>query len=276
MGWFKVDDQLAFHAKVMMAGNSAMGLWVRAGSWSSAQLTNGFIPAHMANAMAADGKTMVSHDLPSFAIDLPSELIASGLWQKVEGGFQFHDWTEFQPDAKEEKSKREDVRKARSAAGKRGAEARWNPAGSDSKQHGKSNGKPMANAFTDDGKPMAPTRPDPTPIEEAKASSPATRPDVQEVIDCLSAALKGNDVKFTVGKSWHTDARRLIDTDKYTVEQIRYVIRFATTDEFWKSNVLSMSKLRAKFEQLKLKAIAQSKESRPAPAQVASQHGWAN
>ena len=52
MSWFKVDDQLAFNAKIVAAGNEAMGLWVRAGSWSAAQLTNGFIPEHMAIAMA--------------------------------------------------------------------------------------------------------------------------------------------------------------------------------------------------------------------------------
>ena len=62
MSWFKVDDQLAFNAKVVAAGNEAMGLWVRAGSWSAAQLTDGFIPEHMANAMAnGDGKRMRCH-----------------------------------------------------------------------------------------------------------------------------------------------------------------------------------------------------------------------
>lgn len=31
MPWFKVDDTLALHGKVVAAGNPAMGLWVRAG-----------------------------------------------------------------------------------------------------------------------------------------------------------------------------------------------------------------------------------------------------
>jgi len=43
MPWFKVDDTLAFHAKVVAAGNAAMGLWVRAGAHSMQQLTDGFI-----------------------------------------------------------------------------------------------------------------------------------------------------------------------------------------------------------------------------------------
>ena len=31
--WFKADDDLAFHRKTLRAGNAAMGLWIRAGTW---------------------------------------------------------------------------------------------------------------------------------------------------------------------------------------------------------------------------------------------------
>lgn len=120
MGWFKVDDQLAFHQKTVTAGNAAMGLWVRAGSWSCAQLTGGFIANAMANAMANE-------------CDIDA-LVQSGLWDEVDGGYQFHDWSEFQPSAEIEKEKR----KARSLAGKKGAEARWGK---------KDDGEPMANAM---------------------------------------------------------------------------------------------------------------------------------
>jgi hypothetical protein len=40
------------------------------------------------------------------------------------------------------------------------------------------------------------------------------------------------------------------------VEQINFVARYATSDEFWRSNILSLPKLREKFEQLKIKAQA--------------------
>lgn len=159
MAWFKVDDQLAFHSKTMLAGNEAMGLWVRAGSWSSAHFTDGFIPEHMALAMAPP---MANSDLPSGAIDLPSRLVEAGFWHKVEGGYQFHDWEDFQPDGKAEKQRQEDTRKARSEAGKKGAEARWGKKNNDSKDMA----EPMANTMAKDGKangkPMAPSRPVPT------------------------------------------------------------------------------------------------------------------
>lgn len=152
MPWFKVDDQLAFNSKVMLAGNAAMGLWVRAGSWSSAQLTDGFIPEHMANAMASAMANGCEADA----------LVDAGLWLTVEGGYQFHDWSDFQPDADQERKKR----KARSDAGKAGAAARWGKQ-TDSKPHG----KPIANAMANECDRNAPSRPVPSYKEEANASS---------------------------------------------------------------------------------------------------------
>lgn len=169
MGWFKVDDQLAFHSKVMMAGNSAMGLWVRAGSWSAAQLTGGFLPTHMANAMANMANGMAN------GCDTDA-LVMAGLWQEVEGGYQFHDWDLFQPDAEAEKAKREELAKARSDAGKAGAKARWANK-DDGKPHGKRNGKteeshgkPMANEWQTDA--PDPTRPDPLATNVAREGTP--------------------------------------------------------------------------------------------------------
>ena len=155
MSWFKVDDQLAFNAKIVAAGNEAMGLWVRAGSWSAAQLTNGFIPEHMAIAMANGMANAMANGMakPCGA----DALVMAGLWDEVDGGYQFHDWAEFQPSAEAEKEKR----KARSLAGQKGAAARWNgktDGKRHSKPHGKSHGKPMANECDLD----APTRPDPS------------------------------------------------------------------------------------------------------------------
>lgn len=80
MVWFKVDDGLAFHHKVISAGNSAMGLWVRAGSWSAQQLTNGYIPDHMVPVLGTAAQAR--------------RLVRAGLWTEADGGYQFHDWTE--------------------------------------------------------------------------------------------------------------------------------------------------------------------------------------
>ncbi|MGI5222201.1 hypothetical protein [Nocardia sp. CA-290969] len=110
MPWFKVDDDLAFHGKVVAAGNAAMGLWVRAGAWSAQTLTDGFIPKHM---VAALGNTAQA-----------KKLVAVGLWYPVVEtggqlrGYQFHQWADRQPTRAEVDEKRaaarERMKRARS------------------------------------------------------------------------------------------------------------------------------------------------------------------
>lgn len=149
MSWFKVDDRLAFNTKVVAAGNAAMGLWVRAGSWCASQGKGGFVPLIMANAMRmpcdseCDGQCDYGCDIDA--------LLQVGLWHDVPGGFAFHDWTDYQPSAEEEAAKRQ----KRSDAGKRGAEARWGDGNSHANANGNANGKTMARRNAPD-----PTRPD--------------------------------------------------------------------------------------------------------------------
>jgi hypothetical protein len=83
MPWFRVDDNLAFHHKVVAAGNPAIGLWARAGSLCAQQLTDGFVPDHMVSALGTVAQA--------------KRLVESGLWRRVEGGYRFHDWGERQP-----------------------------------------------------------------------------------------------------------------------------------------------------------------------------------
>lgn len=85
--WFRVDDNLAFHAKTVAAGLAAMGLWLRAGSWSAGMLTDGFVPDHMVPALS-DGTP-----------ELAERLVAAGFWRRVRNGYQFHEWMERNPAA---------------------------------------------------------------------------------------------------------------------------------------------------------------------------------
>lgn len=99
--WFKVDDQLAFHRKTIAAGNAAMGLWVRAGSWlRQPGNTRKGSPGVLT---LAEARTMGS------AAEV-NRLIAAGLWHKtsIDGAkaVRFHDWQEFQPDADDLEDKR--------------------------------------------------------------------------------------------------------------------------------------------------------------------------
>jgi hypothetical protein len=86
MSWFKLDDQGAFHSKVILAGNEAYGAWVRAGQWSSAHKTDGSIPEHVAHLIAP--------------ADVWVTLRVAGLLDPTEPGrYLIHDFLEYNPPA---------------------------------------------------------------------------------------------------------------------------------------------------------------------------------
>lgn len=153
--WFKVDDSFYSNPKTAMLSDGATALWLRSGSWSAQQLTGGFVPARM---------------VPMFrgSDDSVRELCDAGLWayDEQKDGYQFHDWSDYQPDGEEVDA----LRKKRSEAGKRGANRRWGKPenGKNGKTDGKCHGKPMANAWQDDGKSMANVCPVPVPVPEKK------------------------------------------------------------------------------------------------------------
>lgn len=92
MAWFKVDDNFAFHPKVLNAGNAAAGLWVRAGTWSMQTLSDGFIPSSIALRLGTKREA--------------ARLVQAGLWDECEGGYVFHQWSERQPTSAQVKADR--------------------------------------------------------------------------------------------------------------------------------------------------------------------------
>lgn len=102
MTWFKIDDKSAFHAKVMAAGNEAWGAVCRAGAWSSAHGTDGFIPDQIANTIAKKNVWKRAETC--------GEVGKHGLVDRVDGGWQIHDFLEWNPSAKEVEEKRASIR----------------------------------------------------------------------------------------------------------------------------------------------------------------------
>lgn len=92
MVWFRVDDNLSMHVKAVTAGNSALGLWVRAGSWCARHLTDGHVPTAIATSLGTKREI--------------AALIRAGLWVETEGGYEFHEWGAWQPSEAEVRSKR--------------------------------------------------------------------------------------------------------------------------------------------------------------------------
>lgn len=62
--------------------------------------------------------------------------------------------------------------------------------------------------------------------------------------------------------NWADDMRKLMELDKKTEEQIRYLVTWTQNDNFEMANVLSPSKLRKRFDQLVLKVKAQKGQSK--------------
>jgi hypothetical protein len=113
MVWFLVDDNLTFHGKTVEAGNAAMGLWVRAGSWSAATLSDGFIPVDVARRLARkrDADRLVSGGLWAEVRQDSGGLSAD--FRRTSGGptrqligYQFHEWEQTQQSKSEVEQRR--------------------------------------------------------------------------------------------------------------------------------------------------------------------------
>jgi len=59
-------------------------------------------------------------------------------------------------------------------------------------------------------------------------------------------------IPSNLGK-WHKEMDRLMKIDNECQETIEAVVKWSQKDAFWKSNILSVPKLREKFQQLKLR-----------------------
>lgn len=185
MTWFRVDDTLAFHRKVIDAGNAAMGLWVRAGSWSSQHLTDGCIPLRTVKLLGT--------------VSQARRLVTAGLWMETDDGFQFHDWSIQNPTAATVR----DRQKTAAARQEAWRSRKKFPSSTSKNKDGTStilekiDGLFPEEARSEDGvthnegdrRNAAPTRPD--PIERAKALSGG----------CGGLTIQGNPCKNPAGGS---------------------------------------------------------------------------
>lgn len=104
---------------------------------------------------------------------------------------------------------------------------------------------------------------DPSPPKAAKASAKKrlpkvqpTRLDVERVCKHLAERIEAEGVfkRPTINQEWRDEARRLIDLDKRTEQQIITCIDWATRNRFWRKNIRSMATLREKYGRLQADA----------------------
>jgi hypothetical protein len=98
MAWFKADDRIMEHEKFIAArangGHAAIGVWFHAGTWCNSQLTDGFVPRSWTVLNRCETEAQV--------------LVEAGLWVEdaSRDGFQFHDFSDYQPLKADVESKR--------------------------------------------------------------------------------------------------------------------------------------------------------------------------
>lgn len=92
MPWFRIDDKAHSHPKLIKAGNAALGLWLRCGSYAAQHLTDGVVPGVVAELYGTKPQA--------------AKLVKAGLWHEhghgcpagcpdpAPGDYVFHDFLE--------------------------------------------------------------------------------------------------------------------------------------------------------------------------------------
>jgi hypothetical protein len=121
-----------------------------------------------------------------------------------------------------------------------------------------------------------PTQPDPTqPKNTTSDLRPAVSDETTQLAREFAEAVRANGHPIPKrdtlnANTWLSEMDRLLrigppgwDGDPPTVDEVRTVIRWATTDEFERANIQSIPKLRKRYSQLRLKALNTSARASP-------------
>lgn len=86
------------------------------------------------------------------------------------------------------------------------------------------------------------------PVRTKNATVAQYSDDVIFLTDLLIQKMKVNNpnVNDPNLNNWRENIRLMMDNDGYTFDQVKRMIEFSQTDDFWKSNILSTKKLRDK------------------------------
>ena len=129
MPWAKFDDRFNTHPKVLVAGPLAIALHMRAIIYSSQHMTDGAVGRRQLNHIiqwADDGEDFGGH-WPNNS-ELAERLVAAGLWEATDDGWQIHDYTDWNPSKASALGAAAVRREAARKAGRASGEARRNRA----------------------------------------------------------------------------------------------------------------------------------------------------
>jgi hypothetical protein len=87
--WVKLEDDFSENPKIACLSDSALALWVTGLAYSNRNLTDGFIPHQVGLGQL---RYCEGNAVPSIR-----ELETAGLWDAVPGGWDIHDFHDYQP-----------------------------------------------------------------------------------------------------------------------------------------------------------------------------------
>jgi hypothetical protein len=142
--WVKLDDQFYMNPKVLAVGPQGVALHLAGMCWTAGQLTDGHIPTHILPTLAG---------MAGVPQRIHNRLTDEGLWDVVTGGWQIHDWLEWNPSA-------EKVKAERAAARDRMARHRGSPdvRANNSRTFGRSSASPSPSPVVPTEQPRRPLR----------------------------------------------------------------------------------------------------------------------
>lgn len=181
MTWVSVSDDFTDHPKFRHLDDDATALWIRALAFANRHLTDGVVPA----VVLRDLSRSKSPEKVAAKLCAASGITGKPLWSKVEGGYQIHDFHDYQPSARAVRTRRDDTSAKRAESGRKGAEHRWqtdsqrmaNGKQTDSERMANdspADGKRMANGWQTDSQRIASDSPSPSP-----SPSPLPNPDLR-------------------------------------------------------------------------------------------------
>lgn len=107
MAWLRIDDRLFLHPKWVTTPPSARGLWITALSYCGCQMSDGFVSARLLTMLGGTQEDAQA-------------LVESGLWEEAEGGYQIHDFLQYNLAREDQVARQENLSEARAQAGRAG------------------------------------------------------------------------------------------------------------------------------------------------------------
>jgi hypothetical protein len=228
MSWVRVDDKIAFHRKVVAAGNEAFGAWMRMTAWCADQLSDGIVPASIAWIIAGHGREEVIE-----------ALVKHNLLEREADHFLIHDYHDHNPLAADVKAKRNEASKKKKEAGAKGGRVSGEVRSSKSEASTKQTGSKGPSKNEAKRSPVPNPHPVPNPPEEKAA--PAAPNDSRLVVEAWEAGwiarfkptdgkappatgadyknAKGLIATYGLQKTIELVSRFLDDTDRWVAER---------------------------------------------------------